>query len=69
MNLINKIKDKLYERKWLKSKPCAACHYFMHYMSSAGVCTAKTGCPASRLKDYSDTCDCNEYKKKRGRYY
>lgn len=61
--IINYIRDKIEERKWLKEKPCAACKHFMHYMGSAGICTAQKGCPATRMKDYSAFCDCEGFKK------
>jgi hypothetical protein len=39
MNKLKKyIYDVMWEWKWLKQKPCAACKYFVHYMGSAGVC-------------------------------
>ena len=63
--IINYIRNKIAERKWLKEKPCAACTYFDHYMGSAGVCTAKNGCPTTRMRDYSDACDCGCFKKSR----
>lgn len=63
--IINYIRNAIAERKWLKEKPCAACKYFDYYMGSAGVCTAKNGCPATRMKDYSDYCDCGCFKKGR----
>lgn len=63
--IINYIRDKIAERKWLKTKPCAACKYFNYYMGSAGVCMAKNGCPATRMKDYSDYCDCGCFKVRR----
>jgi hypothetical protein len=59
------IREAIWEYKWLKEKPCAACKHFDHYIGSAGVCTAKSGCPVTRMKDYSDCCDCNGFKKKR----
>lgn len=63
--IINFIRNAIEERKWLKNKPCAACKYFSHYMGSAGVCTAKSGCPATLMKDYSEYCDCGCFKKRR----
>ncbi len=63
--IIRFIQDKIYEHKWLKSKPCAACRYFDYYMGSAGICAAKSGCPTTRMRDCSDTCDCGCFKKKK----
>jgi hypothetical protein len=63
--IINYIRDKIAERKWLKGKPCAACKYFNHFIGSAGVCTAKNGCVATRMRDYSDFCNCGSFKKRR----
>ena len=62
--IIRFIQDAICERKWLKSKPCVACIYFDYYMGSAGVCTAKSGCPTTRMRDCSDFCDCGCFKKK-----
>lgn len=59
------IRNALFEISWIKSKPCAACKNFSHFMGSAGICTAKNGCPATRMKDYSDCCDCNCFKKRK----
>lgn len=63
--IIKYIRDVIVERKWLREKPCAACEHFDHYMGSAGVCYAKSGCPATRMRDYSDFCDCGCFKKRR----
>lgn len=63
-SLINYICNLREERKWLKYKPCVACVNFDWFMGSAGVCTAKKGCPATRMKDCSDYCDCGAFKKK-----
>lgn len=63
---IDYIRNIIEERKWLKEKPCAACRYFDYYMGSAGVCTAKSGCPTTRMKDCMDFCNCGCFKKKRG---
>ena len=63
--IINYIRDKIAERKWLKEKPCAACKYFDYYMGSAGICTAKNGCPTTRMRDYSDLCNNGYFKKRR----
>jgi hypothetical protein len=62
--LKNYIRDVIWEWKWLKQKPCAACKYFVPYMGSAGVCEAKGGCPATRMRDYSDYCNCGGFKKR-----
>ena len=61
--IINYFRDKISERKWLKEKPCVACKHFDYYMGSAGICTAKSGCPTTRMKDCSDFCDCGCFKK------
>ena len=63
--LFNRIKAMVDELKWLKTKPCAACRYFTPFMASAGVCEARTGCPAERMKDCCDTCDCGMFKRER----
>ena len=63
--IINYIRDKIAERKWLKEKPCDACKYFDYYMGSVGACTANGGCPTTRMKDCSDFCDCGCFKKRR----
>jgi hypothetical protein len=63
--IIRFIKDVIYEQKWLRTKPCAACKYFDYYMGSAGICTAKSGCPTTRMKDYFEYCDCGKFKRKR----
>lgn len=63
--IINYIRNAIEERKWLKSKPCAACKYFSYFMGSAGICEAQNGCPATRMRDYSDYCDCGCFKKGR----
>ena len=59
------IKDIVNEQKWLRTKPCVACKYFDYYMGSAGICTAKSGCPTTRMKDCSECCDCLKFKRKR----
>ena len=63
--IINYFRDKIAERKWLKEKPCAACKHFDYYMGSAGICTAKSGCPTTRMRDCSEYCDCGKFKRKR----
>ncbi len=63
--IIQFIKDIVYEQRWLKSKPCVACMNFDYYMGSAGICTAKSGCPTTRIKDCSECCDCGKFKRKR----
>lgn len=63
--LFNRIKAMVDELKWLKTKPCAACRYFVHYWGSAGVCEARNGCPTLRMIDYDDTCNCGMFKRKR----
>ena len=59
------IRSVIWEYKWLKEKPCAACKHFTHYMGSAGVCEAKLGCPATRMRDCLDFCDCGRFEMKR----
>lgn len=66
--IINRIKDMISEHEWLKEKPCAACKHFYPYMGSAGICEAKEGCSANRMKDCCDYCDCGRFKRKRKRY-
>ena len=63
--IINSIREIIAEKKWLKEKPCAACRYFDYYMGAAGICTAKNGCPATRMKDCSEYCDCGCFKKRK----
>lgn len=64
--LVNYILDIISEWKWLKTKPCAACKHFMYFHGSAGICTQKKGCAATKLQDYSSTCDCGKFKKIKG---
>ena len=59
------IKRYINELKWLRLKPCEDCKYFDYYMGSAGICTAKRGCPTTRMKDYSECCDCGKFKRKK----
>ena len=65
--IIRIVQNAILERKWLKSKPCAACEHFDFYMGSAGVCAVKEGCPATRMRDYFDVCDCGRFKRKKRR--
>ena len=60
--IIQFIKNIIYEQRWLKSKPCVVCMNFDYYMGSAGICTAKSGCPTTRMKDCSECCDCGKFK-------
>ena len=54
------------EYHWLvKNKTCVVCKCFDWYMCSAGVCKAKNGCAASRMKDCMDACDCGRFKKEK----
>lgn len=52
-------------RCYKKAKCCDVCQYFQWYMDSVGVCTAQDGCPANRMKDVMDTCDCGKFKFKK----
>ena len=52
-------------RCYKKAKCCDVCQYFQWYMASVGVCTAQGGCPANRMKDVMDTCDCGKFKFKK----
>ena len=65
IRLVNYIRDLIQEQLWLKDKPCAACRYFAYYMGTAGICLAKRGCPATRMKDCNDYCDCGCFKRER----
>lgn len=49
---------------FIKIKSCCICKYFCWYMGSAGICGAKNGCAATRMKDCSDVCDCGSFKVK-----
>ena len=67
----NPIKRRFYSfqenRYYIKNKSCCACQHFNWFMGCVGVCEIKKGCPANRMKDYSDTCDCNQFKKRKNR--
>lgn len=71
MKLKNRFKRYIYglleERSYIKSKTCCACRYFAWFHGSAGVCESpvRVGCACSRMKDYSDTCDCGNFRKAR----
>ena len=54
-------------RAMVKGKCCCACRYFSWFHGSAGVCQSpvRVGCACSRMKDYSDTCDCGNFRKVR----
>ena len=67
-----RIKDFLFNIKLLKSnwtefkylvkgESCCVCDKFDWYMGSAGVCKAKVGCPITRMRDCSDSCNCDGF--------
>ena len=49
---------------FIKTKSCCVCKHFCWYMGSTGICGAKNGCAAKRMKDWSDVCDCGRFKVK-----
>lgn len=72
MKLLRKIRYHILnmreKRAMEKMQACCACRYFNWFHGSAGVCEspARVGCCTTRMKNYSDSCDCGNFKKRRG---
>lgn len=55
----------LEEMALVRDKTCCCCSHFVWFHGGAGVCGAKNGCPAGRMIDAMDRCDCGCFKKKK----